>query len=246
MDQLFDMCIHHGGVFITHSDTYVEYVRGTESRVSDVDIDTLAVFDMPKNAKNLGITNVKEFLYQIPQMELHNGLCSLNKDGDVRALRDWLEFAPEKLIHIYVKHVEQAFEEQVDEDQGNEGDDEHECYKEVDEGVGVDDNFFDEDYADLVGDSEFDRYEKPSSPNNPYSHIVSSTPHDQSNLNPYEKKTSNWAPTCFSDEEHDIRSGESDYGHSDVLCTPVNSEDDEEHPKYTEFRAEVDMSDPVF
>ncbi|XP_075644142.1 uncharacterized protein LOC142615291 [Castanea sativa] len=60
------------------------------------------------------------------------------------------------------------------------------------------------------------------------------------------KKTSNWAPTCFSDEEHDIRSGESDYGHSDVLCTPINSEDDEEHPKYTEFRAEVDMPDPVF
>ena len=94
-------------------------------------------------------------------MELHSGLCSLNKDGDVRALRDWLEFAPKKLIHIYVKHVEQVVEQQVDEDQGNEGDDEHECYKEVDEGVGVDDNFFDEDYATLVGDSEFDRYEKP-------------------------------------------------------------------------------------
>ena len=77
-------------------------------------ISTLAIFDMPKYAKNLGITNVKEFLYQIPQMELHNGLCSLTKDGDVRALRDWLEFALEKLIHIYVKHVEQAFEEQVD------------------------------------------------------------------------------------------------------------------------------------
>ena len=117
-----------------------------------------------------------------------------------------------------MKHVEQAFEEQVDEDQGNEGDDEHECYKEVDEGVGVDDNFFDEDYADLVSDSEFDRYEKPSSPIDPSSHIVltihivPSTPLDQSNLNPNEKKTLNWAPTCFSDEEHAIRSGESDYG----------------------------------
>nr|POF25920.1 hypothetical protein CFP56_37923 [Quercus suber] len=162
MDQLFDMCIHRGGVFITHSDTHVEYVRGTESGVSDVDIDTLAVFDMPKYAKNL--------------------------DGDVRALRDWLEFVPEKLIHIYVKHVEQAFEEQVDEDQDNEGDDEHGCYKEVDEGVGVDDNFFDEDYADLVGDSEFDRYEKPSSPNDLSSHIIPSISHDQANLNPYEKK----------------------------------------------------------
>ena len=30
------------------------------------------------------------------------------------------------------------------------------------------------------------------------------------------------------------------------MCTPVNSEDDEEHPKYTEFRAKVDMPDPVF
>ena len=56
-----------------------------------------------------------------------------------------------------MKHVEQTVEEQVDEDQGNEGDDEHECYKEVDEGVEVDDNFFNKDYADLVGDSEFDR-----------------------------------------------------------------------------------------
>ena len=71
-------------------------------------------------------------------------------------------------------------------------------------------------------------------------------PHNQPNLNPYEQKTSNWALTCFSDEKHDIKSGESDYGHSDVLCTPVNSEDDEEHPKYIEFRAKVDMLDPVF
>ena len=110
-----------------HNDTHVKYVRGIESRVFDVDIDTLAVFDMPKYAKNLGIMNVIEFLYQIPQMELYNGLCPLNKDGDIRALHDQLEFALEKLIHIYVKHVEQAVEEQVDENQGNEGDNEHEC-----------------------------------------------------------------------------------------------------------------------
>ncbi|XP_030936226.1 uncharacterized protein LOC115961374 [Quercus lobata] len=151
------MCIHHGGVFITHSDTHVEYVRGTESRVSDVNIDTFVTFDMPKYAKNLGIMNVIEFLFQIPQMELHNGLCSLNKDGDVRALRDRLEFAPEKLIYIYVKHVEQVVEQQVDEDQGNEGDDEHERYKEVDERVGVDEIFLDEDYADL-DDKEHPKY----------------------------------------------------------------------------------------
>ena len=55
---------------------------------------------MPKYAKNLSITNVAEFFYQIPQMELRNSLCPLNKDGDVRALCDWLEFALEKLIHI--------------------------------------------------------------------------------------------------------------------------------------------------
>ena len=84
-----------------------------------------------------------------------------------------------------MKHVEQAVEEQVDEDQGNEGDDEHECYKEVDEGVKVDDNFFDENYADLVGDNEFDRYEKPSSLIDPSFHIIPHPlPHDQSNLNP--------------------------------------------------------------
>ena len=58
MDQTFGMSIHHGGVFITHSDTHVEYVRGIESRVCDVDIDTLVVFDMPKYAKNFGIMNV--------------------------------------------------------------------------------------------------------------------------------------------------------------------------------------------
>ena len=52
------------------------------------------------------------------------------------------------MVHIYVEHVEQAVKEKVDEDQGNEGDDEHEFHKEVDEGVGVDDgigvddNFF--------------------------------------------------------------------------------------------------------
>ena len=111
MDQLFDMCIHHGGVFITHNDTHVEYIKRTESRVSDVDIDTHAIFYMPKYAKNLGITNVAIFLCQIPQMKLHNGLCSLNEDGDVRAIREWLEFVLEKLLHIYVKHVKQAVDE---------------------------------------------------------------------------------------------------------------------------------------
>ena len=95
MDQPFDMSIHHGGVFITHSDTHVEYVKGTESRVSDVDPNTFVVFDMPKYAKDVGITYVAEFFYRIPSMELHNGLFPLKKDDDVRALRDWLEFAPE-------------------------------------------------------------------------------------------------------------------------------------------------------
>ena len=70
-------------------------------------------------------------------------------------------------------HVEQAVNENVDEDQGNEGNDEHEFHGEV-EGVGVDDNFFIEDYADLVGDSEFDRYEKPSSPIDPSTYIAPS------------------------------------------------------------------------
>ena len=72
-----------------------EYARGTKSRVSDVDLDTFAVFDMPKYAKDLGITNEIEFFYRIPHMELHNGLFPLKKDNDVRAVRDWLEFAPE-------------------------------------------------------------------------------------------------------------------------------------------------------
>ena len=111
--------------------------------------------------------------------------------------------------------------------------------------------FFDEDYADLVGDNDFDGYERPSSHIDPSTyiapsiHIVQTTAYDQLNLNPYEQNTSNWVPTCFSGDEHNIKSGESDYGHSDVLCTPVNSEDDEEHPKYIEFRAKVDMPDPV-
>ena len=51
MDQPFDMSIHHGVVFITHSDTHVEYARGTESRVLDVDPNTFVVLiclSMPK------------------------------------------------------------------------------------------------------------------------------------------------------------------------------------------------------
>ena len=66
------------------------------------------------------------------------------------------------------------------------------------------------------------------------------------NVHPYKQNTSNWVPTCSSDEEHNIKSRESDYGPSNVLCTPVNSEDDEEHPEYIKFRAEVDMPDPIF
>ena len=76
--------------------------------------------------------------------------------------------------------------------------------------------FFDEDYAELVGDSEFDGYERPSSHIDPSTyiassiHIVQTTAYDQLNLNPYEQNTSNWVPTCFSDDEHNIKSGESD------------------------------------
>ena len=142
MDQPFDMSINHGGVFITHSDTHVEYARGTVSRVSNVNPNTFAVFDMPKYTKDLGVMNITEFLYRIPHMELHNGLFPLKKDDDVRAVHDQLEFAPERLIHRYVKHVEQVVKEKVDEDQGNEGDDKHEFHKEVDEGARVDNNFF--------------------------------------------------------------------------------------------------------
>ncbi|KAL0010930.1 hypothetical protein SO802_006038 [Lithocarpus litseifolius] len=153
MDKPFDMSIHHGGVFITHSNAHVEYDRGIETRVSNVDLDTFAVFDMR---------------------------------------------------------------------------------------------------------NEFDKYERPSSPIDPSfdivlsihidpsTYIVSSTHIDQSSLKPYEKNKSNWAHTYFSDEEHNIKSGESDYRHSDILCTLVNSEDDEEHPKYTKFRAKVDMPNPIF
>ena len=162
MDQPFHMSIHHGGVFITHSDAHVEYARGIETRVSDFDPDTFVVFDMRKYAENLDIIDVAEFLYQIPQMELHNGLCPFKEVGDVRAIHGWLEFVPKRLIYIYVKHIEEVVEEQVDEDQGNEGD----------ERVGEDDNFFDEDYIDLVGDSELDRYERPSSPIDSCFHIV--------------------------------------------------------------------------
>ena len=56
-------------------------------------------------------------------MELHNDLFSLKKNDDVRAICDWLEFALERLICIYVKHAEQAIKEKVDGDQGNVGDD---------------------------------------------------------------------------------------------------------------------------
>ena len=57
-----------------------------------------------------------------------------------------------------MNHVKQVVEERVDEDEGNEGVDEHEFHKEVDEGAGGDRQFFfDKDYTNLVGDSEFDR-----------------------------------------------------------------------------------------
>ena len=62
-------------------------------------------------------------------MELHNGLYPLKEDDDIRTVHDWLEFALKRLIHIYVKHVEHVVEERVDEDEGNEGDDEHELKK---------------------------------------------------------------------------------------------------------------------
>ena len=53
--------LHHGGVFITHSNTHVKYVKETKSWILGVDPDTLSVFDMSKYAKSFGITDVAKF-----------------------------------------------------------------------------------------------------------------------------------------------------------------------------------------
>ena len=141
MDQPFDVYTSWRGSLhiVMHIWNMLERLKQGSQMLIPI---LFVVLGMRKYAKNLGLTNVAEFFYQIPQMVLHNGLYPFKEDGYVRALHDLLEFALERLIHIYVKHIKEAGKEQVDEVQGNEGDDEHEFHKEGDERVGVDDNIF--------------------------------------------------------------------------------------------------------
>lgn len=46
--------------------------------------------------------------------------------------------------------------------------------------------------------------------------------------------------------EQNIEGGDNDYGHSDILGTTINSEDDEEHSRYFDFTGEVNMHNPIF
>ncbi|GMY09077.1 hypothetical protein FCV25MIE_04316 [Fagus crenata] len=68
----------------------------------------------------------------------------------------------------------------------------------------------------------------------------------EDNINPTVLTTQENPIVLCGEEFEDIPDGVSDYGDSDVLSTPPNSEDENPKKKYPEFHAATDMSNPEF
>uniref|UniRef100_A0A2N9H3P9 Uncharacterized protein n=1 Tax=Fagus sylvatica TaxID=28930 RepID=A0A2N9H3P9_FAGSY len=68
----------------------------------------------------------------------------------------------------------------------------------------------------------------------------------EDNINPTALTTQENPIVLCGEEFEDIPDGVSDYGDSDVLSTPPNSEDENPKKKYPEFHAATDMSNPEF
>ncbi len=158
---------------------------GTVTFMSAIDNDYFNINDMHIMCRNIGGINIAVLHFLIHGLSLDDGLCILECDKDCWDLFEWLSFAPKRCIDIYAEQLEythlmvlesvllltngEVENEDINVDNitnvvgegvGGEVEDGDinvdNVANVVGEGVGSD-CFFDDEYADLAGDSLYAR-----------------------------------------------------------------------------------------
>ncbi|CAI9291584.1 unnamed protein product [Lactuca saligna] len=99
---VFSIRMHHGGEFTSFLGR--KYIRGKQTFVDLLDIDTFSVHDIDEMMEDLGYASVGKPLYyhfQRPLGDLDFGLFALASDEDVRYLESFV--AKHKLIEVYIE-----------------------------------------------------------------------------------------------------------------------------------------------
>ena len=100
---MFSIRMHHGGEFTSFPGR--KYIRGKQTFVDLLDIDTFSVHDIDEMMEDLGYASVGKPLYYHFQRSFGNldfGLFALASDEDVRYLGSFM--AKNKLIEVYIEH----------------------------------------------------------------------------------------------------------------------------------------------
>ncbi|CAI9293936.1 unnamed protein product [Lactuca saligna] len=100
---MFSIRMHHGGEFTSLPGR--KYIRGKQTFVDLLDIDTFSVHDIDEMMEDLGYASIGKPLYydfQRPLGDLDFGLFALASDEDVCYLGSFV--AKHKLIEVYIEH----------------------------------------------------------------------------------------------------------------------------------------------
>nr|KAJ0186252.1 hypothetical protein LSAT_V11C900478630 [Lactuca sativa] len=100
---MFSIRMHHGGEFTSFPGR--KYIRGKQTFVDLLDIDTFSVHDIDEMMEDLGYASIGKPLYyhfERPLGDLDFELFALASDEDVRFLGSFV--AKHKLIEVYIEH----------------------------------------------------------------------------------------------------------------------------------------------
>uniref|UniRef100_A0A2N9FZE3 SWIM-type domain-containing protein n=1 Tax=Fagus sylvatica TaxID=28930 RepID=A0A2N9FZE3_FAGSY len=256
----FTLVLHYNGIMDGHSGRR-KYIGGTVLVYDNMEIDLFSVQEIETMCKELGVYNYMQFYYVIPGCDLSDGLRYLSTDSHIIEMSKCLTPLNPK-VDVYVEHetpnplsmdkpiVIRDFSDRSDDDDVGIrlNDDGAGCSGYVDNGSDVCEHVNDDNNMFLDSDSDdvpFERlYDVPihNQPSQPHYPSQPSQPHYPSQPS-HQHYPNSLYPIISIDPIDDIPIG-SDYGSSDQLNSPNNS-DDEPHHIYPDFRA-TDLDDPVF
>ncbi|XP_058725212.1 uncharacterized protein LOC131596548 [Vicia villosa] len=260
--QTIKLRIHHMGELVDHPVKW--YVNGLVSEMDWLwDTDYMSYMQFEKLIRKEGYRNIKCMWYWNPKYSFSRGLRPLNCDGDVlKLIEDLKGFA---LVDVYVEHtVEVLGDEDIvdhyDEDGGpncaeDEVDSDVEVVKDDDMPKNVDasDNEMDVNEADR-GDVDTEHVEtehvetehvdvgiEDDEEDEDYvadTEVGSLSDEDLECSDDYMEQTEDldWTSVMQFDENHDKARKSDEDDDSDVLHTPNDSGNDEEHEKFPSYK----------
>ncbi|GMY35276.1 hypothetical protein FCV25MIE_30518 [Fagus crenata] len=242
-----------------------KYIGGTVSVYDNMDIDLFSVQEIETMCKELRVYNYIKFYYVIPGCDLSDGLRYLSTDSHIIEMSKCLTPLNPK-VDVYVKHetpnplsmdkpiVIRDFSDRSDDDDVGIrlNDDGAGCSGYVDNGIEVGNDVSEEEFNDAHVHANVEELW--------YAHVEEDVvcqamngsdvcEHVNDDDNMFLDSDSDDVPSerlydvTIHNPIDDIPIG-SDYGSSDQLNSPNNS-DDEPHHIYPDFRA-TDLDDPVF